>query len=102
MRKIHTPGRSGSFDVVAGTGRSQAATMTLEPGRSTGGPENRHPDSDQWVYVVSGRGRAMVDGETVEIAAGDLLLIEAGETHEIAAGEDEPLQMISVYAPPAY
>lgn len=102
MRKIHIPDRSGFFDIVAGTGRSQAATMTLDPGRSTGGPENRHPDSDQWLYVVSGRGRATVDGEAIEIGPGDLLLIEAGETHEIAAGEDEPLETINVYAPPAY
>ena len=101
MRKIDTTSPSGFFDVVANTGRSQAATMVLEPGRSTGGPDNRHPDSDQWLYVRSGRGRATVEGEEVRIGPGDLLLIEAGETHEIAAG-DERLETVSVYAPPAY
>lgn len=102
MRRIDVSSPSGFFDVVAGTSRSQAATMVLDPGRSTGGPDNRHPDSDQWLYVLSGRGRATVAGEEIEIEPGTLLLIEAGEAHEIAAGEEEPLSTISVYAPPAY
>lgn len=101
MRKIDPTDATGFFDVVAGTARSQAATMVLEPGRSTGGPDNRHPGSDQWLYVISGRGRAVVDEREVEIGAGDLLLIEAGEAHEIVAG-DETLATFSVYVPPAY
>ncbi|MDX1660288.1 MAG: cupin domain-containing protein [Gemmatimonadota bacterium] len=101
MRKIDTTSPSGFFDVVAGTSRSQAATLVLEAGRSTGGPDNRHPDSDQWLYVVSGHGRATVENEEIELGPGDLLLIEAGEAHEIAAA-DEALETINVYAPPVY
>jgi hypothetical protein len=41
------------FDVLLETDSAQAASMTLQPGQSTGGPENRHPDSDQWLYVVA-------------------------------------------------
>lgn len=101
MQHVDTSGARG-FEVVGGSRRSQAATMTLEPGESTGGPDNRHPDADQWLYVVSGAGRATVEGETVELAAGSLILIEAGEGHEITSGEAEPLVTVSVYAPPAY
>lgn len=102
MQRIDVSSPGGYFEVVAGTPRSQAATMILEPGTATGGPDNRHPDSDQWLYVAEGSGSATVDGQDVEIAAGDLLLIEAGETHEIRAGEDGPLVTLNVYAPPAY
>ena len=38
----------GGFRVLAGSDRSQAATMVLSTGQSTGGPDNRHPESDQW------------------------------------------------------
>jgi len=41
--------RDGLFDVVGGTDRSQAATMILDPGATTGGPSNYHEDSDQWL-----------------------------------------------------
>jgi mannose-6-phosphate isomerase-like protein (cupin superfamily) len=76
--------------------------MTLSPGQSTGGPDNRHPDSDQWLYVVSGAGRATVAGETVALDTGDLLLVEAGEPHEIENTGDRPLETLNLYVPPVY
>jgi mannose-6-phosphate isomerase-like protein (cupin superfamily) len=92
----------GFFDVRETTEDAQAAQMTLSPGQSTGGPDNRHPDSDQWLYVVSGSGRATVDGEDVRFEAGELLVIEAGETHEIENDGDEPLETLNLYVPPIY
>ena len=77
MERIDATRNRGMFEVVAGTDRSQAASMTLEPGRSTGGPDNRHEDSDQWLYVVSGHGTATVDGKAVDLEPGVLLLIAA-------------------------
>jgi mannose-6-phosphate isomerase-like protein (cupin superfamily) len=94
------PGKG--FRVVAGTGRSQAATMVLAPGESTGGPDNRHADSDQWLYVISGAGEAVVNGKRIRLQPGALLLIEAGEAHEITSADDGPLETLSVYAPPEY
>ena len=90
------------FDVRLTTDDAQAAEMTLEPGTSTGGPDNAHADSDQWLYVVSGSGRAVVEGETVRLDSGDLVVVEAGETHEIENDGDEPLQTLNLYVPPDY
>ncbi len=103
MRRIDASDMDRGFNVHVTTARSQGATMSLGPGESTGGPDNRHAESDQWLYVVSGDGTATVEGrEVVVLASGTWLLIEAGETHEIQAGPDAPLETISVYAPPAY
>lgn len=102
MKHVSQRGASG-FRVLAGTSRSQAATMVLQAGESTGGPDNRHAAADQWIFVVSGEGgRAVVEGETVQLAPGSLLLIEAGEAHEIISGGDEALDMVTFYAPPEY
>lgn len=101
MDLIDTDEAEGFFTVVAGTERSDAATMILEPNQSTGGPTNRHPDSDQWLYVKSGTGWVTLEGESYEVGPGDLLLIEAGESHEIEAG-DAPLETVSIYAPAEY
>jgi mannose-6-phosphate isomerase-like protein (cupin superfamily) len=92
----------GFFDVRLTTDDAQAAQMTLAPGRTTGGPDNAHADSDQWLYVVSGRGTATVEGETVPLAEGDLVVIEAGETHAVANDGDEPLETLNLYVPPDY
>lgn len=76
--------------------------MVLEPNESTGGPDNQHAMSDQWLYVVSGSGRAVVGNETVALEPGVLLLIEAGDTHEINNPGVRPLETLNIYAPPQY
>lgn len=93
---------SEEWRVLGGTKRSQAAIMVLAPGGSEGGPDNKHEDSDQWLYVISGKGKAVVERKEQEIIAGSVLLIEAGERHEIRNTGAEPLQTINFYAPPEY
>lgn len=90
------------FEVIAGNGRAEAAVMVIQPGKSEGGPQNRHRGSDQWLYVIEGEGVATVAGKQQMLRAGSLLLIEQGETHEIRAGGARPLRTLNFYAPPAY
>ena len=79
MKHVNTAGTKTFFRIVGETSRSQAATMVLKPGASTGGDDNVHKSADQWLYVVS-----------------------AGERHEIRNDGAHPLVTINVYAPPAY
>ena len=108
MNVVDTADADGFFEVVAGTDRSQAATMALSSGQSTGGPENRHPEADQWCYVAAGTGVAVIEGEEHRLRPGVLVCIGASEAHEIrndaGDGDDEmePLRTINVYAPPVY
>jgi mannose-6-phosphate isomerase-like protein (cupin superfamily) len=101
MKHVETKDKQG-FQVIEGSKRSQAAIMVLEVGESTGGPTNKHQTSDQWLYVVSGRGRAIVGYQQVKLGPGSLLLIEAGEPHQIDNTGDTPLETVNVYAPPEY
>ena len=90
------------FRVVLGDEHSQAAQMTLAPGESEGGADNRHQGADQWLFVVSGTGAAVVNGERIELRAGTLVLIERGDAHEIRNTWEELLRTLNVYVPPAY
>ncbi|MCL4798765.1 MAG: cupin domain-containing protein [Burkholderiales bacterium] len=101
QRRKLKPGEKG-FEVIAGTGRTQVARMVLGPNESTGGPENAHAKSDQWLYVLGGAGHAIVGGRSIPLKAGALLLIEAGEPHEIVNDRESELQTLNFYAPPAY
>ena len=76
--------------------------MVLPPGDSEGGPENRHRGSDQWLYVLSGLGQAIVGGRRYALRAGTLLLIERKDRHEIRNTGKELLRTLNVYVPPAY
>ena len=90
------------FHVVRGNRRSQAAEMILAPGQTEGGSDNRHRGSDQWLYVISGTGRAIVKNKRYPLQRGTLLLIEQGETHEIRNTGRSPLRTLNVYVPRAY
>lgn len=85
---------------VARNEHAAGATMVLAPGTSEGGPNNLHPASDQWIYVVAGEGTAIVQDEQHVLRPGVLLLVERGETHEIRNTGSVPLQTLSVYVPP--
>jgi mannose-6-phosphate isomerase-like protein (cupin superfamily) len=90
------------FSVALRNRRAQTATMVLKPGDSEGGPDNRHRGSDQWLYVVSGRGTAVINGKPQSLTTGTLLLIERRITHEIRNTGKTPLKTLNLYVPPAY
>jgi mannose-6-phosphate isomerase-like protein (cupin superfamily) len=57
---------------------------------------------DQWLYVQSGSGLAIVNGQRTELRAGSLVLIERGDRHEIRNRGRAPLRTLNIYVPPAY
>jgi mannose-6-phosphate isomerase-like protein (cupin superfamily) len=101
MRRKHLRFGEG-FRVAIGNRRSQAAEMVLEPGACEGGPDNRHRGADQWLFVLSGTGRATVNGRRYAVREGSLLLIERGDRHEIRNTGRTRLRTLNVYVPPAY
>ncbi len=100
--KLFTIRGNSHWKVFRGTTRSQAAEMVIKPGNREGGPQNRHPKSDQWLYVISGHGMAIVEGKDIPLNAGTLLLVEKNERHEILALGRSPLKTLNFYTPPAY
>ncbi len=90
------------FHVLAGNGRSQAASMVVEPGESEGGKNNFHKGADQWLYVESGSGEAIVDGRVHPLSPGSLVLIAHGEKHEIRNTGDVQMKTLNFYVPPAF
>lgn len=90
------------FEVVLTAEKAQAAMMTLQAGQTVGGNDNVHTKSDQWLFVVSGSGEAVVAGKRQALVRHSLLIIEAGEAHEIRNTGDAPLETLNFYTPPEY
>ena len=90
------------FAVLLGNNRCQLAEMVLKPGAVEGGPNNRHRGADQWLFVVSGKGIAVVNGKKHTLKKWSLVLIAKGDTHEIRNPGSTPLRTLNAYAPPAY
>ncbi|NUO75869.1 MAG: cupin domain-containing protein [Lysobacter sp.] len=90
------------FRVAFRLRRVQAAEMVIAPGDSEGGPDNRHRGADQWLYVVAGRGLAIVGERRQALGPGSLIVIERGERHEIRNTGRGALKTVNFYSPPAY
>ena len=90
------------FRVIRGNARAQAAQMVIAPGKSEGDARNRHRGADQWLYVVAGRGDAVVKGRRYKLVARTLIFIAKGERHQIRNTGQTPLRTLNFYAPPAY
>ncbi len=102
LRKSELFSKDGEFDVLVSSKRSQAATMVLREGETSGEYGNEHAGSDQWLIVLSGAATALVSGTEHHLHAGDCILIEAGEDHQIKTRGTELLRTFNIYTPPAY
>ncbi|KAB2638882.1 MAG: cupin domain-containing protein [Verrucomicrobia bacterium] len=72
------------------------AEATLSTGAST--QRHHHRLSEEFYYLLAGRGMMEIDGEEREVGAGDAVLIPAGAWHQIRALE--PLRFLCCCAPP--
>jgi mannose-6-phosphate isomerase-like protein (cupin superfamily) len=71
-----------------------------EASLATGGETQRHYHrlSEEFYYVLAGRGLMEIDGEIREVGVGDAILIPPGAWHQIRALE--PLRILCCCAPP--
>jgi oxalate decarboxylase/phosphoglucose isomerase-like protein (cupin superfamily) len=108
MKTFKTGKIRGSFKLIGASNSVQAAIMTLKPGgASSGDLENEHATSEQWLFVLSGTGAALVRKSRgrqrrAKLAEGDLIWIEKGEFHQIKNTGKRVFRSINFYAPPAY
>ena len=100
----HATVHNSTFRTVAWSGRYlQVTLMSIPVGEDIGLEE--HPETDQFVRVDSGRGRAEVGPSqdnldfTAELGDGDCVIIPAGSWHNIINTGEEPLQLYTIYAP---
>jgi mannose-6-phosphate isomerase-like protein (cupin superfamily) len=100
---MHTRSHRSFFRVLTCSDAAQAAMMVLKPGQSTGEKQNEHPRAEQWLFVISGTGRARVGRRAAKLKEGSLLLVEQNEEHQVEnTGRKKPLVTLSFYVPPAY
>src|SRR5690349_17096505 len=99
MKHVNATKKQGLFKPLMETAALQAATMVLRPGQSSSDDvENEHPRAEQWIFVVSGNGRATVGKRSVKVAEGSLLLIEKGEAHRITNTGRMEMVTVNFYA----
>ena len=78
----------------------QVVVMTIPAGGEIG--DEVHAETDQVLVFVDGRGDAILDGERSAIGPNDLVFVRAGTRHNFVNTGDQPLRLITIYAPPEH
>jgi mannose-6-phosphate isomerase-like protein (cupin superfamily) len=78
--------------------RSQLALMTIPPGSDIG--LESHPHVEQFIFIASGTGVAVVNGTETPVGPGDVLVATSNTRHNIVNRGAAPLRIYTVYAPP--
>jgi len=72
--------------------------VVLLPGQ--GHERHNHPDSDEILYILAGRGEQMVDDtDTFGVGPGQAVFIPKGAFHSTVNVGWEPLALLAIYAP---
>ena len=79
-----------------GTASIAAQRWSFEP--LAVGPEQKHGDTDQLLYVISGDGTVRVNGESLPLEKETLLWLERDDIYQFVAGENG-LEILQGYAP---
>ena len=95
-------GENKNFREVLFTGQLiQLVVMSLKPGQDIG--LETYLDTDQFISVEEGSGKAILDGLVYELKPRSALVIPAGtEYNVINISATEALKLYTVYIPPDY
>ena len=102
MQIANVRNSKGFFRVLQTAKKSQFATMTLAPGKSSGPKGNEHPKSEQVLLVLEGEVLAEIEDEKATLRKGDAVIVPAGAAHKFTNHGGSPAATFNVYSPPAY
>ena len=90
---------NGFLRRVVSTGvYSELVAVTIPPGEET--REETHDNSDQVMFIVEGRGEAILNGQAEPTGEHDAVFIPAGTAHNIKNSGAADLKMFVTYSPP--
>jgi mannose-6-phosphate isomerase-like protein (cupin superfamily) len=80
---------------------SQLVVMSLNPGEDIG--LETHLETDQFIRVEEGKGKAILEGQEYPLKAGLAIAIPAGTEHNIInTSPKDALKLYTIYTPPEH
>jgi quercetin dioxygenase-like cupin family protein len=101
VEALDLPGRRLSWLVnreLLGAKHLSMCVIRVEPGETVR-PAHSHPNGEEVIYIVSGSGRVLVNGEVSPVRAGCAVLFPQGKVHMLQNSGDEPMKVACFFAP---
>ena len=99
--EIEQPGRSmrGLVNADAMPAKNLSfCVIRVRPGETVR-PAHSHPHSEELIYILSGRGKVMIEGEVGDVRAGTAVLFEEGKVHMLRNTGDVEMKVACFFAP---
>jgi quercetin dioxygenase-like cupin family protein len=103
VEELDVPGRKLRWVVTGENTGSQYCTMAIirvAPGQKVR-PAHSHPNGEEVIYILTGHGRVLVDGEVEPVKTGCAVLFPKGKVHMLQNLSDVEMKVACFFAPPA-
>ena len=103
VEEIDVPGRKLRWLFHPESGIAKHCSMnvvTIAPGQTVR-PAHAHPNGEEIIFVVSGRGQVLVEGEVAALSEGCAVLFSPGSIHMVRNNGTKPLKLACFFAPAA-
>lgn len=97
----HLPGRDWYY--LLGPLNSQARNLAFGVAEFPAGTlaaTHTHADEEEIIYILSGTGGIIADGEEIPLKPGTAVFIPAGQPHQIRVDAEQALRLVTVFSPP--
>jgi len=78
--------------------KSQLVVMSIPSGGEIG--KETHAHVEQTLFILSGAGKAILNGRESVVGAGDVVVVPPGTEHNVVNDGSEPLKIYTIYSPP--
>ena len=103
MEVLDLPGRrlrwlitKDSLDAV----HCSMCMIQIQPGQTVK-PAHSHPNGEEVIYIISGSGKVMVDGQVEAVKPGCAVLFPQGKVHMLSNTGAEEMKVVCFFAPPS-
>jgi quercetin dioxygenase-like cupin family protein len=100
--ELDLPGRRFRWLVAENRIKSQygsVCVIRVPPGERVR-PAHSHPQGEEIIYIISGSGRVLVEGEVAPVRPGSTVLFPQGAVHMLHNTSAEEMKVICFFAPP--
>ncbi len=77
--------------------KTQLVVMSIPVGGDIGA--EAHPNVEQLIFIVDGRGKAVLPGAESPLGPGDVVVVPPGTRHDVVNVGSGPLRIYTIYAP---
>jgi quercetin dioxygenase-like cupin family protein len=101
VQELNLPGRRFRWLVADDRIESKycsVCVIRIPPGERVR-PAHSHPQGEEVIYIMTGEGRVLVDGDVARVRAGSTVLFPQGAVHMVHNTSAEEMKVVCFFAP---